>query len=115
MPSVAGLPLLPGLCIPLPPPHTTTSPTPFYVSPISPVPSSTPCPLSGTHPHTAETHFPWSLPRRRSSSARSRYPPTPFDTIDQALPTLMGWGEPAPLWCGHNSLVASAWGGYLLQ
>ncbi len=24
---------------------------------------------------------------------------------------LMGWGELAPLWCGHNSLVASAGGG----
>jgi hypothetical protein len=24
-------------------------------------------------------------------------------------PTLMGWGEPAPSWCGQKSLVASAW------
>ncbi len=25
-------------------------------------------------------------------------------------PTLMGRGEPAPSWCGHNSFAASAWG-----
>jgi hypothetical protein len=25
----------------------------------------------------------------------------------------MGWGEPAPSWCGHNSLVTSAWGGWV--
>ncbi len=25
----------------------------------------------------------------------------------------MGWEAPAPLWCGHNSLVTSAWGGWV--
>jgi hypothetical protein len=28
-------------------------------------------------------------------------------------PALMGWGAPAPSWCGHNSLVTSAWGGWV--
>ena len=60
--------------------------TPFSISPHP----SLPPPLasfSGTPPHTAHTHAPWSLLRRRPSSARPWYPPTLSDTINQAPPS----------------------------
>jgi hypothetical protein len=58
-----------------PPPHSLPSPA---------HPSTQPLPLLG-NPSSHRTHSrPWSLPRRRPSSARPWYPPTPSDTIDQA-------------------------------
>ncbi len=35
------------------------------------------------------------------------------DDHRSGAPTLMRWGAPAPSWCGHNSLGASEWGGWV--
>ncbi len=64
-------------------------------------------PLSGTHPQPAHTHAPWP------SAEDTKLCSTVVSIDDQAPLTLTGWGEPAPSWCGYNSLVTSAWGGWV--
>ena len=67
-------------------------PTPSSIShslcplthPSPPIPPLPPSRGPILNPHTLTP--PWSLPRRRPSSARPWYPPTPSDTIDQAPP-----------------------------
>ena len=90
----------------------------YFIPPTNP-PDSPPVKLDTCHPphpphppyhtnqtthasHRARTHVPWSLPRRRPSSARPWYPPSPSESI------LMGWGASAPSW-SRRGVGITAW------